>query len=53
MFLAAPGDLRRTRSVAAGQPSDLCLLHTTLTEALENPSAAAVRTTIAGGRVVC
>lgn len=45
----APGG--RPRVVAPGAPADLCLLDRPLADALADPSAAAVRFTIAGGRV--
>ena len=48
MFLAAPDDVRHTRTISPGQPADLCLLHGPLTEALAAPSAASVRAVISG-----
>jgi predicted amidohydrolase YtcJ len=52
LFLAAPEEVRRLRTVAPGQPGDLCLLHLPVREALAQHSAAVVRTTIIGGRLV-
>jgi predicted amidohydrolase YtcJ len=52
LFLADPGDLARTRVVAPGQPSDLCVLRRPLRSVLAEPSAAAVLATVTGGRVV-
>jgi predicted amidohydrolase YtcJ len=52
LFLADPGNVRHTRTVAPGQPSDMCILRQPLCLVLANPSAAAVRATIVGGRVV-
>ena len=51
MFLAAPDDVRRTRTISPGQPADLCLLHCPLTEALATPSAASIRAVITAGRL--
>ena len=52
LFLALPDDLSRVRTVARGQPSDLCLLHAPRREALARPSAEMVRATIIGGSAV-
>jgi predicted amidohydrolase YtcJ len=51
LFLADPQDVRRTRTVAPGQPGDLCVLHAPVDEVLARP-AAMVAATITGGRVV-
>jgi predicted amidohydrolase YtcJ len=51
MFLADPRDLRATRSVAPGQPADLCLLHCPLTEALTAPAATSVHAVITSGQL--
>jgi predicted amidohydrolase YtcJ len=51
LFLAAADDVRQLRSVAPGQPADVCLLRVPLPEALRRPSADAVRATIMGGAV--
>jgi hypothetical protein len=51
MFLGVPGDLRRTRTVAPGQPADLCLLHWPLPQALAMPSASGVRAVVTAGRL--
>jgi predicted amidohydrolase YtcJ len=51
LFLADPGDVRRARTVAPGQPSDLCVLRQPLCSAIAQPSAAVVLATIIGGRV--
>jgi predicted amidohydrolase YtcJ len=56
LFLADPLDPRRTRTVAAGQPADLCILHAPLPRALEAlhqpPAASVVRATIADGQLI-
>jgi predicted amidohydrolase YtcJ len=52
LFLAAPEDVRRIRTVTAGQPSDLCVLRAPLTAALTHPDAATVRATVIRGRVI-
>jgi predicted amidohydrolase YtcJ len=52
LFLADPGNVARTRTVAPGQPSDLCILRQPLRSVLAEPSAAAVQATIVGGRVI-
>ena len=51
MFLGMPGDLRRTRTVAPGQPADLCLLRWPLPQALAMPSASGVRAVVSAGRL--
>ncbi|KKD06679.1 hypothetical protein TN53_17615 [Streptomyces sp. WM6386] len=45
-----PGDA--PRSVARGEPADLCLLHAPRAVALEEPSADLVRMTVCEGRIV-
>jgi predicted amidohydrolase YtcJ len=52
LFLADPGDVRQTRAVAPGQPSDMCILRRPLRSILAHPSAEAVLATIIGGQVV-
>jgi predicted amidohydrolase YtcJ len=57
LFMAAPTDPRRLRTVAPGQPSDLCLLTGPVTEAMTAAwtdgvrGATMVRATIIGGRI--
>jgi predicted amidohydrolase YtcJ len=51
LFLGAPDAPARPRTVAPGQPPDLCVLRTPLRDALAAPSADAVRATIIGGQV--
>ncbi len=51
MFLGMPGDLRQTRTVAPGQPADLCLLRWPLPQALAMPSASGVRAVVSAGRL--
>lgn len=53
LFLGSPGDPgRHRRRVAVGEPADLCLLDRSLTDALSEPSADAVTTTVVAGRIV-
>jgi predicted amidohydrolase YtcJ len=52
LFLAAPEDLGRMRTVTPGQPADLCVLRVPLAEALAHPDAAMVRATLVGGRLM-
>jgi hypothetical protein len=52
LFLADPGDVRQTRTVAPGQPSDVCILRQPLRSVLAHPSAEAVLATIVGSQVV-
>lgn len=52
LFLADPQDLRQTRAVRPGQPSDLCILRWPLRSVLAHPSAEAVLATVVGGRVI-
>lgn len=52
MFQAEASDVRRTRTVQIGQPSDVCVLHQPLDRALLKPDAETVRTTIVGGQPV-
>jgi predicted amidohydrolase YtcJ len=52
LFLADPLDPRRTRTVAVGQPADLCVLRAPLAAALAAPAGAMVRATVAGGRLL-
>jgi predicted amidohydrolase YtcJ len=49
LFLTEPSDARHIRTVAPGQPSDLCLLRQSLRMALARPSATAVLATIISG----
>jgi predicted amidohydrolase YtcJ len=51
LLLAEPGNLRHVRSVAPGQPSELCILRQPLRTALAHPSDTAVLATIISGRV--
>jgi predicted amidohydrolase YtcJ len=51
LFLADPLDPRRTRTVAAGQPADLCVLRAPLSAVLPALGAAVVLATVAGGRL--
>jgi predicted amidohydrolase YtcJ len=51
LFLAAPDDIRQVRTVAPGQPADLCLLHLPLNEALAQPSPTALRATLIAGQL--
>lgn len=51
LFLADARDVRRKRSVAPGQPSDLCVLRQPLGAVLARPSATAVLAAIIGGQV--
>lgn len=55
LFMAAPEDLSRVRTVAVGQPADLCVLRMPLAEALAHPAvggSALVRATVVAGRVM-
>ncbi|WP_306320014.1 MULTISPECIES: amidohydrolase family protein [unclassified Streptomyces] len=53
LFLGAPhAPAGPPRSVAPGAAADLCLLHVSLREALENLTADCVRATLVGGRAV-
>ena len=52
LYLAAPGNVRRTRTVAPGEPSDVCLMHAPLRTVLSDPLSAEVAATIIGGQVV-
>ena len=52
MFFGHPGDPARARTVAAGQPGDLCVLAVPPAEALADLDADAVSATIIGGDVV-
>jgi predicted amidohydrolase YtcJ len=51
MFLAAPEDVRATRTVSSGQPAELCLLHAPLREALAGLPVLPVRATLFRGCV--
>jgi predicted amidohydrolase YtcJ len=51
LFLGAPGDPGRPRTVAPGQPADLCVLRAPLRHALASPAADSVRATIISGQV--
>jgi predicted amidohydrolase YtcJ len=51
LFLGSPEDPARLRVVAAGQPADLCVLHTSVREALARPDHGPVQATIIGGRI--
>jgi predicted amidohydrolase YtcJ len=52
LFLAEPADLTRQRCIESGAPADLCLLDRPWEEARLRLSAADVRVTIAGGRMI-
>lgn len=52
LFLADPGSVTQTRTVAPGQPGDMCILRRPLRSVLAKPSAAEVLATIVGGRVM-
>jgi predicted amidohydrolase YtcJ len=51
LFLTAPEDPRRARTVAPGQPGDLCVLRVPLRPFLAQPSAEGVRACIIGAQV--
>ena len=51
LFLASPGDVRRIRGVAPGQPGDVCVLGTSVRRALAERACPEVLATIMGGRV--
>jgi predicted amidohydrolase YtcJ len=52
LFTAAAHDARQSRTVEAGQPGDVCILHAPLDDALRRPADCTVRATIIGGRLV-
>lgn len=52
LYTADPHDLSRHRTIAAGQPADLCLLDRPWAAARLRLSAGDVRATIIGGRIV-
>ena len=52
LYLAAPEDVRKQRRVAVGGPSDICILHTPMRQALADPASTEMMATIIGGRVV-
>lgn len=52
LFLPAPEDLTRVRTVAPGQSSDLCVLRMPLAYVLAHPAAEMVRATVVGGRLI-
>jgi predicted amidohydrolase YtcJ len=52
LFLTAPEDPGRLREIRPGHPGDLCVLRTPLRPFLSSPSAAGVRASIIGGRLV-
>lgn len=52
LFLAMPEDPARLRVVAAGQPADLCVLHTPVREMLARPDHGPVQATIIGGQIL-
>ncbi|MGO8959503.1 MAG: amidohydrolase family protein [Streptosporangiaceae bacterium] len=51
LFLAAPGDVRQVRRIAAGQPGDVCILRTPMSKARADPADTQVLATVIGGRV--
>jgi len=52
LFLATPGDIHRTRTLATGQPGDVCVLRAPIGDCLARPSSDNVRATIIGGSIV-
>jgi predicted amidohydrolase YtcJ len=53
LFVGHPDDPARPRSVAPGQPGDLCVLTVPPREALAELASDMVAATVIGGRVVC
>jgi predicted amidohydrolase YtcJ len=51
LFLGAPDDPGRPRTVAPGQPADLCVLREPLRQVLASPAADCVRAAVIGGQV--
>jgi predicted amidohydrolase YtcJ len=51
LFLAAPDDVRRLRSIAPGQPGDICVLHGPIRQVLADPAATQVQAAIIGAHV--
>jgi hypothetical protein len=52
LFLGAADDPGRPRTVAPGQPADLCVLRAPLRQVLARPAADAVRAAIIAGQVL-
>jgi predicted amidohydrolase YtcJ len=51
LFLGAPDNPGRPRTIAPGQPPDLCVLRAPLRQVLASPAADGVRAAIIGGQV--
>ena len=51
LYLAAAGDVRRVRTIAPGEPGELCVLRAPLRAVLADPLSAEVAATIIGGRL--
>jgi predicted amidohydrolase YtcJ len=51
LFLGAPDDPGRSRTVAPGQPGDLCVLRVPRRQVLASPAADCVRAAVIGGQV--
>ena len=52
LFLRDPADLTRSREISIGAPADLCLLAQQWRELRQNLSAARIRATFIGGRLI-
>jgi predicted amidohydrolase YtcJ len=52
LFLAVADDPRHSRTVAPGQPGDLCVLRAPLREILARPAASGVRATVMAGQII-
>lgn len=52
LYMAAPDDVRRTRTIAPGEPGEVCVLRAPLRTVLSDPLSAEVATTIIGGEAV-
>jgi predicted amidohydrolase YtcJ len=52
LYLGSAENPARLRTVAVGEPADLCLLRAPLAEVLRDPSARAVRATVIAGDVI-
>jgi predicted amidohydrolase YtcJ len=52
LYLAAPGDLRRIRTIAPGEPGDVCILRAPLQAVLSDPLGTEVAATVIGGNVI-
>jgi predicted amidohydrolase YtcJ len=49
LYMAAPDDVRRTRTIAPGEPGEVCVLRAPLRTVLSDPLSAEVAATIIGG----